>query len=98
MENVPTTLSLSSYRSAPGFPASQCQQRPRMRLFLKESRTEYFNATILDRKCGGAYAVGPLKPAAGIEPKMRLLKLRGRHSLLQKEVAIPQRIGPGRDH
>jgi hypothetical protein len=41
-------------RSGAGFPISQCQQRPPMRLSFKESRTESINATVVDRKSGGA--------------------------------------------
>ena len=36
----------------PGFPTTQHQPRPRMRLSLKESRMKLLNATYLDRKSG----------------------------------------------
>jgi hypothetical protein len=38
----------------PGFPTSRAQQRPRMRLSVKESRTNFINATKLNKQVGGA--------------------------------------------
>jgi hypothetical protein len=40
--------------SVPGFPTSQLYQRQRMRLSVKESRMKSTEATVFDRKSGGA--------------------------------------------
>ena len=39
--------------SVPGFPASRCSRRPRVRLSLKRAECRSINATVLDRKSGG---------------------------------------------
>ena len=49
MEAPPPPLS-----SRPGFPATQCWTKPRLRLSLKERRMECAKATNLNRKSGGA--------------------------------------------
>jgi hypothetical protein len=40
--------------TGPGFPASRCWQRPRVRFSFKENRMQSIGATDLHRKSGGA--------------------------------------------
>ena len=56
----------------PGFPTTQHQPRPRVRLSLKESRMKLLNATNLDRKSGirGPKTTGrsPIKALSVLQP------------------------------